>query len=147
MPTKHKFAFATFDGAAAQAFLVERADRRLTPLAGFPMAGEKKPEFSDQPGRAFSSADQRRSAAEPRSDHEKLIEREFVQKVAARLEELRSQKEFEKLIVAAGPRALGYWRDVAPAALSGVVAKELASDYATMDQNALMPHVERALEG
>lgn len=147
MPFKPKTAFATFNGAAAQAFLYERGDKRLTPLSGFPMAGRKKPEFSYQPGRMFATADNRRSAAEPPSDHEKLIERDFVSDVAARLDKLRAEKAFDRLIVAAGPTALGFWRDVVSAPLSAVVDKELDSDYATMDPNALLPHVEKAFRG
>lgn len=147
MRMRSKTAFATFDGAAAQAFLYERADKRLRPLPGFPMSGPKKPEFSYQPGRMFSPSDGRRSSAEPPSDHEKLIERDFVADVAKRLDGLREKKAFDKLIVAAGPRALGFWRDVAPSALAAIVDKELASDYATMDSNALLAHVEKAFLG
>lgn len=147
MPFKPKTAFATFDGASAQAFIYERADRKLTPLPGFPMSGRKKPEFSYDKGRTFNSADDRRSGQEPPSDHEKLIEREFVQAVARRLEALREKKSFDRLIVAAGPRALGYWREIVPAGLSAIVDKELDSDYATMDPNALPPLVEKAFLG
>lgn len=147
MPFKPRIAFATFNGAAAQAFLYERSAKRLAPLAGFPMSGQKKPEFSYQPGRMFNSADNRRSAAEPPSDHEKLIERDFVRDVAERLENLRAKKNFDRLIVAAGPTALGFWRDVAPASLSAIVDKEIDSDYATMDQRSLLPLVEKAFRG
>jgi hypothetical protein len=147
MPFKPTIAFATFNGAAAQAFIYERSSKRLAPLAGFPMSGPKKPEFSYPPGRMFNSADNRRSAAEPPSDHEKLIERDFVSDVAQRLDKLRARKAFDRLIVAAGPTALGFWRDVAPAPLSAVVDKELDSDYATMDQQALLPLVEKAFRG
>lgn len=147
MPFKPRIAFATFNGAAAQAFVYERAEKKLTPLAGFPMSGPKKPEFSYPPGRMFNSVDNRRSSAEPPSDHEKLIERDFVAEVAGRLNKLREKKAFDRLIVAAGPTALGFWRDVAPAPLSAIVDRELASDYATMDANALVPHVEKAFLG
>lgn len=146
MPMKTRTAFATFNGAAAQAFIFDRESKRLTPLPGFPMAGEKKPEFSYDKGRVFNSADDRRSAAEPRSDHEHLLERGFVAKVADILEGLRKDDAFDKLVVSAGPRALGYWREVAPEKLSAVVGKELDSDFASMDPNALVPHVEKALE-
>lgn len=147
MPFKPKTAFATFNGAAAQAFIYERSSKRLTPLAGFPMSGQKKPEFSCQPGRMFSPSDGRRSSAEPPSDHEKLLERDFVSDVAQRLDKLREKRAFDRLIVAAGPTALGFWRNVAPAPLSAVVDREFDSDYAAMDLQSLLPLVEKAFRG
>lgn len=144
MLRKPKTAFATFDGAAARAFLYERAEKRLTALPGFPMTGKKKPEFSDRKGRLFSSADDRRSAAEPPSDPEKLLEREFVAEVARKLEDLKARKTFDRLIVAAGPRALGFWREIAAKELAASVKIELASDYAHLDETALLPLVENA---
>jgi len=147
MLRKPKTAFATFDGAAARAYLYERAAKRLTLLPGFPMTGQKKPEFSDQQGRMFSSADDRRSAAEPPSDPEQLIERRFVADVAKKLEVLKAKKAFDRLIVAAGPRALGYWRETAPKELAASVKREVVSDYAHLDETALLPLVENAFWG
>jgi protein required for attachment to host cells len=144
MLRSRRTAFATFDGATAAAYLYERANKKLTPLDGFPMSGAKKPEFQSKPGRVFQSFSERRSAAEPPSDPEKELERRFVAEVAAKLDALRVQNAFERIIVAAGPRALGYWRDVAPKELSAVVTKELASDYSNTDPQALVQIVENA---
>ena len=139
-----KTAFATFDGAAARAFLYHRAEGRLEPLPGFPMEGPKKPDFQSQQGRVFNSADNRRSAAEPPSDPEKEIEQSFVAEVAARLDGLREKGAFDSLIVAAPPRPLGYWRVAAPKPLAEAVRSELAHDYAHLDAPALLPLVEKA---
>lgn len=147
MLSKPRTAFATFDGAQARAFLYERADQKLTLLPGFPMDGARKPEFSDKPGRVFQSFSDKRSAAEPASDPEKLLERQFVASVAAQLETLRSQKAFSRLIVAAGPRALGYWRAVAPKELAAAVTTELAADHVGTDEKTLLPIVEEAFFG
>lgn len=144
MPNARKTAFATFDGAAASAYLYERAEKRLSPLTGFPMIGQKKPEFLDKLPRVQESAGESRSAIERRTDPEKEIEQRFVAKVAARLEALRAEGAFDSLIVAAPPRPLGYWREAAPKALAAAVKKELASDYAHLDEHALLPIVEKA---
>lgn len=144
MASKPNTAFVTFDGASAKAFLYERAEKKLTQLDGFPMSGAKKPDFADKQGRVFQSASERRSGAEPSSDPEKLLERDFVSEVAEQLDKLRAVGAFAHLIVAAGPRALGYWRDVAPKSIADVVKKELTGDYSSTDRQALLDVVEKA---
>ena len=138
-------AFATFNGAGARAFLYERGAKKLTPLGGFPMEGAHKPEFDAGRGRVFKSFSSRRSAAEPPTDPEKELERQFVVAVASRLETLRNQTAFEQLIVGATPRALGFWREVVPKALAAVVRAELAADYVNSDDKTILKTVEDAL--
>ncbi len=147
MPNKPRPAFATFDGASAQAFLFDRARKRLTPLPGFPMSGAKKPTFEDNRPRTFSSVGSARSAIEPQSDPEKNLERAFVADVAKKLEALRAKKTFGTLIVSAGPRALGYWREDAPQPLRDATAKEIDRDYSNTHPTALLPIVEEAVRG
>ena len=147
MLRKPKTAFATFDGAAARAYLYERAAKRLTLLPGFPMTGQKKPEFTDRPTRVVESLDGRRSGIEPQTDPEKELERRFVADVARKLDGLKAKKTFDRLIVAAGPRALGYWRETAPKELAASVKREVVSDYAHLDETALLPLVENAFWG
>lgn len=145
MTGKHGVAFATFDGAKAQAFLYDRSSKRLTMLDGFPKKGQHKPDFDDSRGRIFESVGSHRSGAEPRSDPEKLLEKSFVEEVAEALEALRNRGAFRKLVVAAGPRALGYFREAAPDALQAVVTKEIAGNYAGMSANELVDIVEDSL--
>lgn len=144
---KSKTAFATFDGAAARAFVYERAEKRLAPLPGFPMEGDRKPEFDDKRPRSFQSAGAGRSAIEPQTDPEKHLERRFVCDVAAQLEALRGKKLFDRLIVSAGPRALGYWRETAPKQLAAIVKTELAADHVRTDDAALVSVVEESFFG
>ncbi len=147
MPPKSKTVFATFDGAAARAFLYDRANKKLSPLPGFPMEGDRKPEFEDKRPRSFQSAGVGRSAIEPQTDPEKQLERRFVSDVAARLETLRAKKSFDRLIVSAAPRALGYWREAAPKELAAVVRTELAADHVRTDEASLVSVVEDAFFG
>ncbi|MEX0645969.1 MAG: host attachment protein, partial [Parvularculaceae bacterium] len=95
----------------------------------------------------FQSIDGRRSATERQSDPEKLLEKKFVAEVARKLEALKAKGAFDRLVVAAAPRALGYWRDAAGKNLAAAVKKELASDYAHLDETALLPLVEEAFWG
>jgi protein required for attachment to host cells len=140
-----KTAFATFNGAVARAFLYDRAAKKLTPLAGFPMEGDRKPEFDDRAGRLFQSFSDRRSAAEPKTNPEKGLERQFVQAVASRLDELRETGAFNRLIVAATPRALGFWRESVPQALAAAVRTEVAADHVNSDDGTLLKTIENAI--
>lgn len=147
MLSRNKTAFVTFDGARAEAFLYERAEGRLAALDGFPMTGPKKPDVERPPGRSFQSFSNARSATETRSDPEKLVERAFVAGVAEALATLRTRKAFDALVVAAAPRALGYWRETVSADLAAAVRKELAKDYAGQGEKALVAVVEEAMLG
>ncbi|MEQ8936334.1 MAG: host attachment protein, partial [Amphiplicatus sp.] len=98
----------------------------------------------DKRPRSFRSAGTGRSAIEPQTDPEKQLERQFVSDVAARLEKLRASKSFDRLIVSAGPRALGYWREEAPKELAAAVRKELAADHVRTNDSALVAVVEQA---
>lgn len=142
---KPKTAFATFDGASAHAYVYDRAGKKLTALPGFPLSGDRKPNFRDQRPREFASVGTHRNTIEPQTDPEKNLERAFVADVAKQLEALRTQKMFASIIVSAAPRALGYWRDVAPAPLREATAKELTGDYSNTPQPELVEIVERAL--
>jgi protein required for attachment to host cells len=145
MPARQKTAFATFDGAEAHAYLYERAAKRLTALPGFPLSGDRKLQFRDQRPREFSSGGSQRNAIEPQTDPEKNMERAFVAEVAKQLEALRTQKAFGALVVSAAPRALGYWRDVAPSSLREATTKELNGDYSNTPQAELVAIIEKAL--
>jgi protein required for attachment to host cells len=147
MPTGRRLAFAAFDGASAQAFLYERAERRLAPLPGFPKAGAKKPQFSDSAPRSFQSEGAARSAIDPKTDPERELETRFVGDVADALEALRIQKAFSTLVVAAPPRALGAWRERAPGALRALVKVEIAKNYAGRDAKDLPALIEDAMLG
>lgn len=147
MPTGTKLAFVTFDGAEAQAFLYERAARRLSPLPGFPMSGPKKPQFDGPAPRTFQSVGAARSAIDPKTDREHALEGEFVAGVAESLEALRTKNVFNTLIVAAPPRPLGLWRERAADALRAVVRTEVAKNYAGRDASTLVAVVEDALLG
>ena len=137
-------ALVTFNGAGARAFIYDRTGPKLTALAGFPMAGDRKPELEDRPGRVFQSFSARRSATEPASDPEQQLEREFVTSVAGQLSRLADERAFDHLIVAATPRALGYWREVAAKSLTSAVRAELTADHVNSDDKTLLKFAEHA---
>lgn len=116
----------TFDGASARLFSVTRNPTRLREVES--LSGPKRPELSSRPGRVHESVGERRSAMEPRSDPERLLEEEFVSELAARLARLAAEGRFDRLIVAGAPRALGCFRKAAPDSLRERILYEAPKD-------------------
>jgi protein required for attachment to host cells len=96
--------------------------------------------MADRPGRSFASAGSARSAMEYSSDPVQVRERRFVENVAEELDKRLQQGEFDRLIVAAAPTALG---DLRPAFSKGVketIVAELAKDLTNIPTAKLEAH-------
>lgn len=120
---------ATFNGADARFYRWDRANQKLLPLALGVAAGMHKPEFSDRQVRSFSSASTARGSGDPKTDVERSMEDAFVQTVVQALTERAHANEFQALIVAAPPRALGAFRDARSQTLERKIRAEIAHDY------------------
>jgi protein required for attachment to host cells len=144
VPNSAKTAIVTFNGAEAQAWLYDRPRKALAPLAGFPISGERKPDYRDQRSRSHASAGARRSAIEPTTDPEQDLERQLVRQVAAAAARNLANGDFSRLLVAASPRPLGIWREVASRDLTGAIWKELVKDYVGLDRDSLIHAIEDA---
>ena len=96
--------------------------------------------MADRPGRSFASAGSARSAMEYSSDPVQVRERRFVENVAEELDKRLQHGEFNRLIVAAAPTALG---DLRPAFSKGVkdtIVAELAKDLTNIPTAKLEAH-------
>ncbi len=133
---------ATFDDANCRVFSFNGNPRRLEELAEERRSGQHKPEFEDRQGRVYSSASDRRSGMVPRTDPERKIEVAFVQGIAAHLAARAETGAFDRLIVAAGPRALGDFRAAAPKALTEKVSREINGNYVNAGQDRLLQALE-----
>lgn len=101
--------------------------------------------MADRPGRSFASAGSARSAMEYSSDPVAVRERRFVENVAEELEKHLQKGEFERLIVAAAPTALG---DLRPAFSKGVkdtIVAELPKDLTNIPTPKLEAHFSELL--
>ena len=102
--------------------------------------------MADRPGRASSGGGVgARSAMEYSSDPVAVRERRFVENVAEELEKHLQAGEFERLIVAAAPTALG---DLRPAFSKGVkdtIVAELPKDLTNIPTAKLEAHFEGLL--
>lgn len=120
---------ATFDEAEARIFSFNGVPRRLEELTEEHRAGPHKPSFSDRPGRVHARMGHRRSAIAPRTDPERRLETQFVEALVADLEARAKAGAFDRLVVAASPRALGAFRAAAGKTLLDKVVREIAGDY------------------
>ena len=134
---------ATFDEAGARIFSFNGVPRRLEELAGEQRTGARKPSFSDRPGRVHASMGERRSGVSPRTDPERRLEKAFVAALAADLETKAKAGAFERLIVAASPRALGAFRAAASKPLMAKVVREIHGDYVNGDAARLLEAIDQ----
>lgn len=99
---------------------------------------------SDKPGTTHSSADNRRSSVEP-TDMHALAEREFLAKLAHRLDHFATEHKIKNLVVVAPPRALGMLRESMPKHLHAIVRAEIDKDYVSLPLYEIEKHLAKAL--
>ena len=95
---------------------------------------------TDEPGRVFQSVGSTRSAMEQTDWHEQS-EREFLTKLAARLDAAVKAGQIKSLIIVAPPRALGVIRNVYTAALRAAVQVEIDKDLVRMPVHQIEKHL------
>jgi protein required for attachment to host cells len=134
---------ATFDEAGARIFSFNGAPRRLEELPGERREGPHKPTFADRLGRVHTSMGVRRSAMAPRTDPERRLESAFVEKLAADLAAKAEAGAFDRLIVAASPRALGAFRAAASKTLTARIVRELDRSYVNGDSDRLFAALDQ----
>jgi len=100
---------------------------------------------TDKPGRAFSGADDRRSAMEP-TDFHRLSEEAFLAKVAAVLEREVSERKIEYLIIAAPPQTTGTLRKLLSPAVQKVLQCEVEKDYVRVPLHTVEQRLAKHLQ-
>ena len=113
---------ATFNGATAHVYSATE-EGRLTQVPHEDSAGTHK------------------DATDPTTEPNHENEDAFVAAFAQRLDELARQGKFDRLIVAAGPHALGAFRKAASAQLKSKELIELSKDYTNTPVKALEAQV------
>jgi protein required for attachment to host cells len=134
---------ATFDEAACRVYSFNGVPRRLEELTDQHRTGPRKPQYSDRPGRVHASVGERRSGIAPRSDPERRLETKFVETLAAELDARAKAGAFDRLIVAASPRALGAFRATASKPLMDLVVREIHGDYVNCDAARLFEAIDQ----
>ncbi len=94
--------------------------------------------MSDRPGRSFSSTSRHRSSMEYGSDPVKDRHRDFARHLVEQLARHRVGDAFDRLIIAAEPRMLGYIREFLDPRLAAVVADEIPKDFVKLPHARLV---------
>ena len=99
---------------------------------------------TDAPGRFFSTADGRRSSAEPTDLHVEE-EHRFLVDLVRRLDRYATEHGIKDLVVVAPPRALGFLREKLPHHLHALIRAEIDKDYVAMPAYEIEKHLAKAL--
>lgn len=137
------------DGAQARILEYSGPSKGLVQVEGlkFEDAHLKNREImADRPGRAFSSAGYGRSAMEQRTDPVDHRESEFLRSVAELLNQKCLEGAFRRLVIAAGPQALGDLRRFLTSGTKEKVTAEIPKNLTTVPILQLGKHFEGALE-
>ena len=133
------------DGSAARFFRNDGPGKGLQPMSKFNMDGDhlKAQDIqSDKPGRTFDSAGAGRHAMAYPTDPQKLAEQRFLEDVLAQLQRVDEEISFDRLVIAAAPRALGEIRQMISESLKKKVVAELDKDLTKHPVKSLPKHFE-----
>lgn len=97
---------------------------------------------SDKPGRSQSSVGHGRSAIQPKTDPVEHRETEFVKSLARMLERKRQEGEYDRLVIAASPIALGEIRKAMTPAVKKTILAELDKDLTNLPTPQLDRHLD-----
>lgn len=129
----------------AKALILENAgDEKFPNLKTKEVHQQENPATRDQgtdaPGRSISSVGSARSAME-QTDWHAQAEREFLVKLAVRLDAAIASGETKALVFVAPPRALGVLRQVYSTHVRDAVRKEIDKDYVKMPVHEIEKHL------
>jgi protein required for attachment to host cells len=118
------------DGRRARVLVEQRRGANLEEPSEWAMEIDEDElyDIQDRPPRSFDRVGAGRHAMDGgRSLHE-MEEEKFLKRVAERLGEAEKQKQFDHLIIAAPPRALGLLRDMLPSGAKSRIRADVSKD-------------------
>ncbi|HEY9010854.1 MAG TPA: host attachment protein [Devosia sp.] len=135
------------DGAQAQVFEHGGPGKGLIAIKDLHFSQEplKAQEINtDRPGRRFDGGHGHRSGMEE-PDPVAVREERFVKGLAEKLETMRQQGRFDRLIIAAAPSALGDLRPALSDQVKQTIMAELPKDLTNVPKGQLERHFEQLL--
>ncbi|MCC2111251.1 MAG: host attachment protein [Hyphomicrobiales bacterium] len=132
------------DGARARIYRNDGPGKGLEAMPDLSMTGDRRKEreiMADKPGRSFDSHGQGRHSMEPTTDPREILERQFLGELAETLQSAASAGEFDRLVLAAAPRALGELREMMPRAVADRISAEIAKDLTKLPSGDLPKHL------
>jgi protein required for attachment to host cells len=131
------------DGARARLLLSEGRGKPLTEVAGSDMRQDLKPDHelsSDRPGRVQESANAARHAIERDDLHRREKER-FAQSLADELDKRLTNREYDRVVIAAAPETLGVIRSALSDKVRAVILGEVAKDLTKIPNPQIRAHL------
>ena len=132
------------DGARARIVANTGPGRGIQQINNFDFRADKRPTSdlkTDRPGRTFSSAGPGSHALEPSDDAHDRQERDFQSLLAEFLHDQLENDAFDRLIIAAAPRALGVLRHVLSKGVRDKISAELPKDLTQVKTEDLVAHL------
>jgi len=131
------------DGARARLLLSEGRGTPLAEVPGSEHSQDIKPDHeisAERPGRVHESANIARHAIERDDLHRREKER-FAQSLAADLDRRLTNREYDRLVVAAAPETLGVIRSALSEKVRAVLLGEVPKDLTKLPNPQLKAHL------
>lgn len=136
------------DGSKARIARNDGPGRGVKAVSGGEFHGRNLPSreiASDRPGRSFDSAGRGRHAMEPPTDPREHEKQAFITRVAAFLDKKAKQGSYDRLVLVAPPRVLGYLRNGLSDAVRHKVTAELGKDLTQVPLHELVDYLAPVL--
>jgi protein required for attachment to host cells len=133
------------DGARARIWRSEGWGTGLTPVTE-EIEGDHRATHEigvERPGRVQESANPGRHAMEPRVDWHQFEKSQFAKKMASHLNRAAQNKDYDRLVLIAPPKALGELRSALDKHAAGLVVAELDKDLTQVASQELPKHLEK----
>lgn len=138
----------TADHQSARVFANDGPGRGIRLVDGFAMQAHLPSSHeagSHRPDIGFASKDGRGHGVEQRSDPHDKAAGQFMDRVATSIVESLDRGAFQRLVVAAPPRALGELRELFPAKVRDLIVGEMDLDLTKASVDAVSEHAGRFL--
>ena len=100
---------------------------------------------SDRPGRTFDSHGKGRHAKESPTDPRENEKQHFIRDLAALLDKEATRGRYDRLVLVAPPKALGYLRDALSDQVRNRITGEIDKDLVHLPIRDLPPHLGKVL--
>jgi protein required for attachment to host cells len=136
------------DGSHARVVANDGPGKGVHPVPGAQWEGDPRHTgeiMADKEGRGHESVGSMRHGMEPQSDPRQLIENAFLHRVVEYLAESDTKGRYDRLVLAAEPRALGTLRRALTPALQKRLHADLAKDLTKVKVDQLAGHLGSVL--
>ncbi len=132
------------DGSRARIVANDGPGKGVRPVPGAEWEGDQRATreiMADREGRGFDGFSQTRHGMAPQSDPRQLVENAFLNRVVDYLVENDGKGRFDRLVLAAEPKALGTLRKALPATLQRKLHADLPKDLTKIRVDQLADHL------